>query len=790
MLRKLIKNEFKNEPWNQLILFLFMTLSVTLAVSVCLMLVQLFTSISDMYESAKPPHFLQMHRGEIVQEDIDAFNSAYPGIEYWQSVPMIDVFGDRLQVSGEGGRAFTLEECRLDISLVKQNESYDVLLDENREPLQVGQGEIGVPVILLEQYEIKRGDILTLEDEGWSKTFVVADYVYDGQMNSTLCSSTRFLISGEDFAELFGKAGETEYLIEAYFADSSMGSGYQSAYEQSSLRLPREGQAVTYTMLFLLSAMTDLMMAMVFLLVGSVLIAIALICLRYTLLAKLEEEKREIGTMKALGIPASGIRRLYLVQIRILMAAGCVVGYLLSLAAVSLLTGRMSRTFGKQEMDFFRYALAALVCLLVYGGVMLFAKKILGSLRKATVVGLLATGKGFGKEIQVRDGLHRTGILRKKLSVNFLMGLKEVRHGYGIVFGLLFLTAMLVILPYRIASTLVHENFVTYMGSPVCDALLEAEQGEGLEERKAAAEKLLQAEKEIGVITGYQFFRRVRLQAVNGEGQIAGLFVDTGTGAGKGLQYLSGGAPENGSEIALSCLMSEELAKGVGDTLTVLAGNEEQELTISGIYQDVTSAGRTAKSVREFPGMSAEKYSCRIEMGTAVNKAERIAAWRTQLGNGYSVENMEDFLAQTIGGAASRISQSAKAAFVIGTYLVVLILFLYLRLRINRMAGTLMVKRAMGIPFTDICRQELYPVVLMGTAGIAAGMLAVEVWGDNLVSILLELTGLGLKKLVFAPADLWQWAGMPLIFILVLICTTRLCCGRIRKLQPADYVNE
>ena len=153
------------------------------------------------------------------------------------------------------------------------------------------------------------------------KSFEIAAYVYDGQMNSTLCSSTRFLLSDEDFDELFGTVGETEYLIEAYFADSGAAAAYQTAYEQSKKYLPKNGHAVTYPILFLLSAMTDILTAMVILLTGVLLIAIALLCLRYSILAKVEEEQKEIGTMKALGIPGKGIRGLYLGEIRILMTA-------------------------------------------------------------------------------------------------------------------------------------------------------------------------------------------------------------------------------------------------------------------------------------------------------------------------------------------------------------------------------------------------------------------------------------------------------------------------------------
>ena len=491
MYLKLFKNDFKKNPGKQLILLLFMSLSVTLAVSVFLMLVQLFASISSMYETAKPPHFLQMHKGEIKQEAIDEFNESYPGIEHWQTVSMINMSGDEITViPKESQENFTLEDCRLDISFVKQNEKYDVLLNQERNVLHIEKGEIGVPVILLEQYSIAIGDEICLKGENVEKYFEVTEYVYDGQMNSTLCSSTRFLISDEDFEELFEKAGETEYLIEAYFEDSAMAADYQTAYEQSDKKLPKDGQAVTYTMIFLLSAMTDIVMAMVFLLVGILLIIVAMICLRYTILAKVEEDMKEIGTMKAMGIPMKGIRNLYISEIRVLMAVGCVIGYGVALFAVTFLTGHMSRTFGKHQPGIGIYITAIGIAILVYGVIILFAKRVLGRLRKVTVVDTLVTEKGFAKNYKIKDGIHKS----LKLPTNLLIGLYEARNGYGIIFALLMIVSLLVTIPYRMIQTIEEKEFITYMGSAVYDVLVEVEQGESLEERKQAAEQLLWSE--------------------------------------------------------------------------------------------------------------------------------------------------------------------------------------------------------------------------------------------------------------------------------------------------------
>ncbi|WP_075719257.1 ABC transporter permease [Roseburia sp. 499] len=784
---KLLKNDFKKNPGKHLILLLFMSLSVTLAVSVFLMLVQLFTSISSMYETARPPHFLQMHKGEINQESIDEFNQSYPGMEHWQTVPMIDVYGDELVVKkNDEQKEFTLGECRLDISLVKQNEQYDVLLDRERNVLHIEKGEIGVPVILLENYPIDIGDEICLKGENMEKHFVVTEYVYDGQMNSTLCSSTRFLISEEDFEELFGKAGETEYLIEAYFEDSAMAADYQTAYEQSEKNLPKDGQAITYTLIFLLSAMTDIMMAMVFLLIGILLIVVAMICLRYTILAKIEEDMREIGTMKAMGIPGAGIRSLYLGEIRILMGIGCVIGYGAALLVVTFLTGHMSRTFGKHQVGMGVYIAAVGICILVYGIIILFTRKILGRLRKVTVVDILVTEKGFGKEGKTRDGIHKS----LRLPVNLLVGLHEARNGYGIIFSLLLIVTFLVTVPYRMVHTMEDKEFSTYMGSAICDAPIEVEQGEELEARKEAVEKLLLSEKEKDYVSDYKMLRRVRLQVEDSEGKLQGIHIDTGEQAGEGIKYLTGKQPETETELVLSSLMADQLGKKEGDMVTIFWNEKEQEFVVSGFYQDVTSGGRTAKAVYDFKEVEAEQYTFEVNFGKAPESKERIAVWREELGSGYTVEYMEDFIAQTLGGVTAQVRQASMTAFVIGICLIGMIVMLFLKLRIAREGRMLAGKKAMGISFSAICRQELYPVLLVGGLGAVVGLVLAGIVGDKIFGALFSVMGLGIEQIEFAAMPVMMYVLIPVILLAVLGVVTIISCRQIKTMKITEYFSE
>lgn len=781
---KLLLNDFRKRAWKNIILFLFMCLSVTIAASVVLMLTQLFSSITAMYETAKPPHFLQMHQGIIEQADIDEFNRSYEGVTHWQTTPMITVYGEDIAVSGDGD-AYTLSDCRLDISFVMQNNGYDVLLDENRAPLHMAEGEIGVPVIMLDQYDISLGDQIILCANSIEKQFTVAGYVHDGMMNSTMCSSTRFLISDADFDALLGNVGETEYLIETYFTDTSLASAYQTAYEQSDLNLPKNGQAITYTIMYLLSALTDILTAMVFVLAGTMLIFVVVICLRYVILAELEDSVAEIGTMKAIGIPDKGIENLFLNKVRILMLAAGVVGFLLALLFLPKLTGHISRFFGAQPLDAKSLLLAAVAVATIYGIILRFTKKILKQVKKKTIVDLLVRDDGFSKKVKVKSGLYKS----RKLSANALIGLQEVRNGYGVVFILMLIITLLVMMPIRTLQTLEAEEFVTYMGSPICDLLAEVTQGSALEERNAELANLLKEEAEKGNIQNSNVLRRVRLQAFSMEEEPVGVHIDTGLSAGEGIVYLSGSKPATENQIALSALLADDLGKATGDTVNIVSDTQAYTMEICGIYQDVTSGGKTAKAIYAFPGEASEKYTYQLDLPNDMAMDEFANKLKAALGSGYNIKSMDSFLDQTLGGVTARFGESVYLVILIGAVITVFIVLLFMELRLARTMHALAEKITMGIPMKSICIQELYPMLLLGGSGVILGVILTELVGEKIISVLFSLLGLGISSIAFSDMTI-GCILIPVSLVIILAVINVSVCMKIRKIDITGFFNQ
>lgn len=232
------------------------------------------------------------------------------------------------------------------------------------------------------------------------------------------------------------------------------------------------------------------------------------------------------------------------------------------------------------------------------------------------------------------------------------------------------------------------------------------------------------------------------------------------------------------------------MEKSKGDTVILIINGEQRKFTICGIYQDVTSGGKTAKAVCSFPQEPAEKYTYHINLSQSGNPQRLIDSLETMLTGGYSIENMEKFVGQTLGGVSAQVRQSAYAVFFIGITLTVLIVTLFMKLKIARKGGTLAAKMTMGIPFTAICRQELYPVLIAGGLGTFAGAVLAELFGDNMISVLFEMLGVGLKRIEFAGVSFLQYLVIPVLLLAVLTGVTRGICRSIRKIKIENYFND
>src|SRR5690606_9190450 len=269
-----------------------------------------------------------------------------------QVVEFLNLDGSQVTF-GERSLASSVQDNGLSV----QRRSFDYLLDLDGQVIQAADGEVYVPVGYMKDNVVKVGDRAVIS----GKEFTVAGFLRDSTMNSSLSASKRFLVSSNDYAHIKSQ-GHPEYLIEFRLKDLAELGAFETAYANAGLEM--NGPTVTYALFRMMNAISDGMMVGVILLVSFLVVAIAFLCIRFTLLAKIEEDYREIGVMKAIGLRISDIKKIYLAKYAAIAAAGSILGFALSFVFKGLLLENIRLFMGESDHTALAYVLAIIGILL------------------------------------------------------------------------------------------------------------------------------------------------------------------------------------------------------------------------------------------------------------------------------------------------------------------------------------------------------------------------------------------------------------------------------------------
>lgn len=307
MYKKIIRNDILQSKLITITTVIFVTAAAMLVSLAAIVAVNLYGALDTLMTKAKTPHFMQMHAGEIDIDRLTSFAQQHSNVEEFQVVEFLNLDGSQFTF-GERSLASSVQDNGLSV----QSRSFDYLLDLDGQVIQAADGEVYVPVGYMKDNVVKVGDRAVIS----GKEFTVAGFLRDSTMNSSLSASKRFLVSSNDYAHIKPQ-GHPEYLIEFRLKDTTELGSFETAYANAGLEM--NGPTVTYALFRMMNAISDGMMVGVILLVSFLVVAISFLCIRFTLLAKIEEDYREIGVMKAIGLRISDIKKSILLNMQRLL---------------------------------------------------------------------------------------------------------------------------------------------------------------------------------------------------------------------------------------------------------------------------------------------------------------------------------------------------------------------------------------------------------------------------------------------------------------------------------------
>ncbi len=786
-------NDLKRNWGVNTALMAILVLSAFLMATGCMVMERLLGGINQLFEEAKPPHFLQMHTGDYDTKALDDFAAAHPEIESWFIEDMVGYDSPSLTWSRSStGESGSLAASLIDNLFITQNKKFDHLLDGSGTVVEPGNGEVYVPVAYQEKFGLQVGDTLSVQTDTGPRDFTISGFVRDSQMASSLSSATRFVISPDDFAAL-GSAGggSSEIIVEYRLADASNASALQTAYD-SDHSLPRNGPAVTFDMIRLINAFSDGLVAVALVFASLLLVVIALINLRFVIRGTMEDEVREIGVMRAIGLPARAVTGLYLGKYSIMAFLACVIGGLLGIFATNLLTASIVKNYSASAPGPATVLTPVIALALVYLLVVGICRGILRGIRRIEVVNALVHGSTLNDQQTARKAAgqarraRRTTLGAGRGSINRRLSLTDLRAEMGqwiLIPLVFFLTSLLLILPMNLLSTFSSPRFVTYMGAPESDIRADVQFSKEVEATRSQLVRALENDQRL---TNIRTYANV-LYETRGKKGWETLRVEVGDYSANTVKFLTGSRPENG-QIALSALNAKKYNVKAGDTMTIRLDGKPSTVTISGTYQDVTSGGHTAKmqgSVTE----GAASYVIYAETVGGADPMTIAAEYDLQYKHA-SIVPMQEYVKQTLSYVTDAFRSAALLSLVFGLAVSALITGLFLKLRLTRERRRMGVLSALGFSRNELISQVRLKTVLTVAVGTVIGTVFAATLGEGLISGLISLTGIGLTSLSFIPDPLLVYIGYPLLLITVgFLASVPLTAG-LRRGESSEWLNK
>lgn len=772
MFFRTIRNDLLRNKAITLTTVIFIAAAAMLVSLAAILVVNLSGAINTLMDRAQTPHFMQMHAGELDPIRLQAFADGNQNVVALQTVEFLNIDGARIIID-EHSLATSVQDNGLTI----QSEKFDFLLDLDGNVIQASNGEIYVPIAYLQDGTASLGDPLEI----FGEQFTVAGFLRDSQMNSLLASSKRFLVSERDYDQL-APFGSVEYLIEFRLKDPSAIGAFAAAY--TSAGLEANGPTITYALFKMMNGLSDGLMIAVILLISAMVVAIAFLCIRFTLLAKIEEDYLSIGVMKAIGLRVSDIKRLYLAKYAAIAALGSTLGFALSFIVRGMLLENIRLYMGESENTSVALLLAILSVLLVFLAIIAYVSGVLKRFRKISP----AQAIRFGVSHDQSAGIRRFTLSKiKLLGINAFLGIRDVlsrKKIYATMLVVLVISAFIITVPQNLHSTISSDGFITYMGIGNSDLRFDIQQTANIEQKAAEIVQALDEDpsvSRVGVLTTKAF--RLRLE----DGTEEQVKIELGDHALFPLTYAQGAAPAAEDEIALSVMKAEDLGKTVGDLITLIIAGQERLLTVSGIYSDVTNGGKTAKAVFTDPSADIMWSVISVELMDRSLTEAKILEYADRF-DFAKVSGIDEYVAQTYGSTINAIGKASSAAIGIALTITVLVTLLFIRMLVAKDRYSIAVMKALGYRNSDIKTQYLARAVSILLLGVTLGTLLANTLGEALAGAVISTFGAASFEFVVNP--FLAYLLFPLLMACAVLSATTFGTFDVGLIKIAENIKE
>ena len=459
----------------------------------------------------------------------------------------------------------------------------NIPLNINNDPLQpIGNGEVVMTFSEARHHGMEVGDTLHVEIAGTTYTFEVSQLVKDFMI------FPRIFISDEDFIQM---AEELSINFYTYAIDVDDLDAFTNSLNRAMFSFGSRADADMFMNVY----MVDLMMMIILVIVGICLIGISFVVLRFAIVFTLQEDYKEIGIMKAIGLKSKDVKKVYLIKYLFLAICGASLGFILSAPFSEWLLTEMRERIAFPDIEsmiLVRLASTVIIILLILVFCLMSTKK----LDKYTAMQAIRSGE-TGERFKRKNLLHLHQM--KNLPSVLYLALNDIlsnAKSYVILLLVFILGFVLAVMPLNASNTLAPEKFAELINLSPTDFYFdhvpfETDPFDGTVADLRAEFAAMQAlYKNYGLEIEFQSkisfggFAYVDSiydgVSVNGITQIVNQ-----SELNDELQVLRGVAPMLANEVAVTDMLLDQLELDIGDEISLAIDGISQQFLVVGSYE-------------------------------------------------------------------------------------------------------------------------------------------------------------------------------------------------------------
>lgn len=600
-------------------------------------------------------------------------------------------------------------------------------------------------------------------------------------MNSQMAGSKRLLLHQKDYDAFFSQ-GRLEYIIEFRLKDASKLNQFEAAYKKAGLEA--NGPSGTHRLFKLGNALSDGVLIGILLLISVLVVLMTFMCIRFTLLAKIEEDYREIGVMKAIGLQIKDIKKIYLAKYAALSVAGSLIGYLVSLPLSYLLLKNIKLFMGESSNEGLSWLLAlvgvVVVMLLIIG----YVYSLLSRFKKISAVEAIRFSSSSEK---VNTKTHFNLRKFKLFSVDTRLGIIDIMNRKKIYLTMLMvfiLSTFIMIVPALVYHTTVSDDFIENIGfSHQVDIGTSLYQSTNNVKYEKKIENYLKNDSDVDSFS--------KIVTKNFDVKDAGttenvLSVELGNHQKFPVDYLQGRAPNKINELALSTINAEEYNKKIGDSLVLIRDGKEERFVVCGIYANVFNGGKTAKATFKDDKATSIWTDIYIKLKNPDKLEQKMRQYKQDLPFA-KMNNAREYRDQTFGSTIHSIMLISLGSLLVALLITGLITALFMKLLLVKDKKEIATLKALGFTNKDINRQYLSRSLTILIIGLVSGTVLAMTVGKGMSGILaLALGGVDVQL----KGSLLIYLGCPLLMLLVTVFATKAVTDQAGKIEIAENLKD